>query len=114
MTDRIVVGAPLGRWQTNCYLIADRERGAGVIIDPGEGGEEHVPQMLEAAGVRCEAILLTHGHLDHLWAVPSLAEKLDVAVLLHPDDRWLWDDPAAAFGAPPQMLATEFGLDWDP
>jgi len=114
VTDRFVLGAPLGRWQTNCYLIGDRERGSGVIVDPGEQGERHVPEMLSQAGVSCEAILLTHGHLDHLWAVPTLARDLDVPVLLHPDDRWLWDDPAAAFGAPPELLAQEFGLDWDP
>ncbi len=114
MTDRFVLGAPLGRWQTNCYLIGDHDRGTGVIIDPGEHGAAQVPTMLDQAQVTCEAILLTHGHLDHLWAVPSLARDLDVPVLLHADDRWLWDDPAAAFGAPPELLATEFGLEWDP
>lgn len=114
MTDRFVLGTPLGRWQTNCYLIGDRARGTAVVVDPGEGGEDAVPPLLEQAGVSCEAILLTHGHLDHLWAVPSLARQLDVPVLLHPDDRWIWDDPAAAFGAPPELLAQQFGLDWDP
>lgn len=114
MSDRFVLGVPLGRWQTNCYLIGDRDRGTGVLIDPGEHGETQAPQLLAQAGVTCEAILLTHGHLDHLWAVPSLARELDVPVLLHPDDRWLWDDPAAAFGAPPELLATQFGLEWDP
>jgi hydroxyacylglutathione hydrolase len=114
VSDRFVLGAPLGRWQTNCYLIGDRDRGSGVLVDPGEGGEEHAPRMLEQAGVTCEAILLTHGHLDHIWAVPALARDLDVPVLLHADDRWLWDDPAAAFGAPPELLAAQFGLEWDP
>ncbi len=114
MTDRFILGAPLGRWQTNCYLIGDREKGTGVVVDPGEHAGEHVPTMLAQSGVACEAILLTHGHLDHLWAVPELARELDVPVLLHPDDRWLWDDPAAAFGAPPELLAEQFGLQWDP
>ncbi len=114
MTDRFVLGMPLGRWQTNCYLIGDRERGTGVIVDPGEHGEQQVPFMLEQAGVRCEAILLTHGHLDHLWAVPTLARDLDVPVLLHPDDRWIWDDPGAGLGLPSDLLAREFGFEWDP
>ena len=114
MTDRFVLGAPLGRWQTNCYLIGDRERGSGVIVDPGEQGERHVPEMLSQAGVSCEAILLTHGHLDHVWAVPELAADLDVPVLLHPDDRWLWDDPAAGLGLTPQLLESELGLVWQP
>jgi hydroxyacylglutathione hydrolase len=115
VSDRFVLGAPLGRWQTNCYVIGDRARGAAVVVDPGEHGETEVPGLLSAAGVRCEAILLTHGHLDHLWAVPGLARELDVPVLLHPDDRWLWDDPAAAFGAPAALLATQLGMaPWDP
>jgi hydroxyacylglutathione hydrolase len=114
-SDRFVLGAPLGRWQTNCYVVGDRARGTAVVVDPGEHGEEQVPAMLAQAGVSCEAILLTHGHLDHLWAVPALARELDVPVLLHPDDRWLWDDPAAAFGAPPEVLAAQLGLPpWDP
>ncbi|MFP4634365.1 MAG: MBL fold metallo-hydrolase [Nitriliruptoraceae bacterium] len=114
MTDRFVLGAPLGRWQTNCWIIGDRDRGTAVVIDPGEHGESRVPQLLADAGVTCEAILLTHGHLDHIWAVPELAGQLDVPVLLHPDDRWIWDEPAAAFGAPPELLEQEFGLVWEP
>lgn len=112
--DRFVVGVPLGRWQTNCYVVGDRDRGTCVVIDPGETGAEHVPAILERAGVRCEAILLTHGHLDHAWSVPDLATSLDVPVHLHPGDRWLWDDPAAAFGMPSELLEQQFGLRWNP
>jgi hydroxyacylglutathione hydrolase len=114
VSDRFVLGAPLGRWQTNCYLVGDHDTGSAVVVDPGEQGESAVPRLLAQADVRCEAILLTHGHLDHLWAVPSLARELDVPVLLHPDDRWLWDDPAAAFGMPTALLEQQFGLHWDP
>ena len=115
MSDRFVVGVPLGRWQTNCYVVGDHDRGKAVVIDPGEHGEEQVPALLQRLDVEVEAILLTHGHLDHIWAVPGLADHLDVPVLLHPDDRWLWDDPAAAFGAPPELLHRQLGLPaWDP
>lgn len=113
--DRIVVGVPLGRWQTNCFVVGDRARGGAVVIDPGETGGEHVPGILHQTGLTCEAILLTHGHLDHFWAVPELARALDVPVLLHDDDRWLWDDPGAGFGdLPPGALEQTFGLRWDP
>jgi hydroxyacylglutathione hydrolase len=114
VSDRFVLGVPLGRWQTNCFVVGDRSLGTAVVVDPGEGAEDAVPQLLRQAGVTCEAIALTHGHLDHLWGVPSLARDLDVPVLLHPDDRWIWDDPAAAFGAPPELLEQQFGLRWDP
>ncbi|QBI21472.1 MBL fold metallo-hydrolase [Egibacter rhizosphaerae] len=106
----------LGVWQANCYVLGDRERGEAVVVDPGQDGGPPVRERLTAHGVDCVAILLTHGHLDHVWAVPELARSLDVPVLLHPEDRWLWDDPAAAFGEmlPPDVLERELGLVWEP
>lgn len=112
--DRFVVGAPMGRWQTNCFLVGDRAAGGCVVIDPGETAADWVPGAIEQTGVSCEAILLTHGHIDHFWAMPELARSLDVPVLMHADDRWLWDDPGAGLGTPPGALREVFGLDWDP
>jgi glyoxylase-like metal-dependent hydrolase (beta-lactamase superfamily II) len=112
---RFLEGFALGVWQANCYLLGDRERGTAVVVDPGQGGGEQVRRRLAARGVRCEALLLTHGHLDHVWSVPELADELDVPVFLHPDDRWLWDNPAAGFGVlAPGALRAQFGLDWRP
>lgn len=112
---RLVAGVALGRWQTNCYVLGDRETGSCVVVDPGEGGSNAVPTLLDDLELSCQAILLTHGHLDHLWSTPQLARELDVPVFLHPGDRWLWDDPAAGFGdVPDGALATVFGLDWQP
>jgi hydroxyacylglutathione hydrolase len=115
VTDRFVLGAPLGRWQTNCYVVGDRARGTAVVVDPGEHAATWVPAALTEAGVTCEAILLTHGHIDHLWGVPELVGDLDVPVLLHPEDRWIWDDPGAGLGAPTAMLADQLGMGpWEP
>lgn len=112
---RFLDGFALGSWQANCYVLGDLERGTAVVVDPGQGGEEAVPAALARRGVRCEAILLTHGHLDHLWSAPALAAELDVEVLLHADDGYLWQDPAAAFGTqPPGSLERQFGLVWEP
>ncbi len=110
-----VEGFALGLWQANCYLVGDRDAGTAVVVDPGQDGAALVRGRLDELGVRCEAVLLTHGHLDHLWSAPDLAAQLDVPVWLHPDDRYLWDDPAAAFGSfPAGTLAAQFGLDWRP
>ena len=114
MSDPFVLGAPLGRWQTNCYVVGDRDLGRAVLVDPGETAEAQALAMLASVDATCEAILLTHGHLDHLWGVPDLARALEVPVLLHGDDRWLWDDPAAAFGAPLDVLGEQLGFTWDP
>lgn len=115
MSDLVVVGMPLGRWQTNCFVVGDRSTGTCVVIDPGETGTERVPDLLDRLKLTCEAILLTHGHLDHHWSAPALAAQLDVGVHLHPDDRWIWDEPQKAFGdLPHSVLRGQFGLDWRP
>jgi hydroxyacylglutathione hydrolase len=112
---RFIEGFAAGMWQTNCYLVGDLELGTCVVVDPGQDAADVVVQRLEVNDVRCEAILLTHGHIDHIWSVPELARKLDVPALLHVDDHYLWDDPGTGFGnLPPGALKEQFGLEWDP
>lgn len=115
MSDLVVVGMPLGRWQTNCFVVGNRSEGTCVIIDPGEHGTERVPDLVERLQLTPDAVLLTHGHLDHHWSAPELAARFDVPVHLHPDDRWIWDEPQQAFGPlPSAVLQQQFGLDWRP
>jgi glyoxylase-like metal-dependent hydrolase (beta-lactamase superfamily II) len=110
----VLEAARLGAWATNCIVVGDRERGEAVVVDPGQHGEAAVPILLERVGLRAVAILLTHAHLDHLWAAPALARSLDVPVHLHPDDGWMWADPAVAFGPQGAQMAAGFGFrDWD-
>ena len=111
---RVIDRLVLGLWQANCFVVGNTETGRAVVVDPGQDGATPVVQQLGASGLTCEAVLLTHGHLDHLWSAPVLAEQFDVPVLLHPDDRWLWENPGAAFGATAEDLRAQFGLVWAP
>jgi glyoxylase-like metal-dependent hydrolase (beta-lactamase superfamily II) len=111
---RVIDRLVLGLWQANCFVVANRDSGRAVVVDPGQDGGGPVVDLLTDSGLTCEAVLLTHGHLDHLWSAPVLAERLDVPVLLHPDDRWLWENPGAAFGASTEDLRAQFGLVWAP
>jgi glyoxylase-like metal-dependent hydrolase (beta-lactamase superfamily II) len=111
---RVLEAARLGAWATNCVVLGDRSRGEAVIVDPGQHGEQAVPILLERVELQASAIVLTHAHLDHLWAAPALARALDVPVHLHPDDGWLWAAPEEAFGPQGEQLAAGFGFaDWD-
>jgi hydroxyacylglutathione hydrolase len=64
----------LGPLQTNCYVVR-RERGAdeAVVVDPG-GDVTQLRLELARAGARVAAILLTHGHWDHVLGVADLAD----------------------------------------
>jgi glyoxylase-like metal-dependent hydrolase (beta-lactamase superfamily II) len=110
----ILEAARLGLWATNCIVLGDRSTGGAVVVDPGQRGEEAVPVLLERVGLRAVAILLTHAHLDHLWAAPALARALDVPVHLHPDDAGMWARPEEAFGPQGATLLAGFGFEgWD-
>ena len=68
-----VVSLALGAYGTNCYLVARTGLDAAVVIDPGDS-PELVLQALAKRGWTAAAILVTHGHLDHIGAVRTLAE----------------------------------------
>ncbi|WP_336248706.1 MBL fold metallo-hydrolase [Stomatohabitans albus] len=103
----------LGMWQTNCYVVGDRTTGHCAIIDPGQGGSEALPALVEEKGYHVEALLLTHGHLDHTWSAPDLARLWPtVPIRLHKADTWMWEDPTAGMGTPKETLM-QLGLAWD-
>ena len=70
---------PLGMLQTNCYILTEGNR--CLVIDPGDEPEK-VLSFLEKQGLTLEAVLLTHGHFDHVGAVKTLAAETDCRVFL--------------------------------
>lgn len=70
---------PLGLYQTNCYILTHGDR--CLVIDPGDEAEK-VLTFLQRQGLILEAILLTHGHFDHVGAVKTLAAETDCRVFL--------------------------------
>lgn len=79
---------PVGPISANCVLAWDPAQGKGVVVDPGEEAQR-IRTRVEALGFEVEAILLTHGHFDHLGAAKALQDHWRCPVYLHPDDRHL-------------------------
>lgn len=75
----------VGPIETNCYIIYNEDAKSALVIDPGDEAER-ILARLGALGLTPAAILLTHGHFDHVEAVKALAEKTGAPVYLHPAD----------------------------
>ena len=82
----------LGPIGTNCYLVR-AERGApeAVVVDPG-GDAAQLRLELARMSARCVAVLITHGHWDHLGGVADLAEGSGAPVYMAEDERVLLED----------------------
>lgn len=79
---------PLGAYQTNCYIIHEKDSQTCCVIDPGYEANTILDQISDL-GLRVEAILLTHGHFDHVGAVKELAAETGCRVYLHPEELTL-------------------------
>ncbi len=75
-----VITLTLGLYQTNCYILPG-ENARAIVIDPGYSPEV-ILRELEKRQLSCAAVLLTHGHFDHVGAVRTLAAETDCPVYL--------------------------------
>ncbi len=75
----------LGLYQTNCYIVHAPGSKTCCIIDPGYEAAT-ILHKVEALGLEVEAILLTHGHFDHVGAVAEIAAETDCHVYLSAAD----------------------------
>lgn len=74
----------------NGFVLADETTREGVLIDPGDDVEDLL-DAVAAQRVDVRYILLTHAHLDHITGVRRAREALGAPVILHEDDRPLYD-----------------------
>lgn len=106
MMQRILAGA----MRTNCYLIYDEETREALILDPADE-EAKLARMLKEQGLKPAAILLTHGHFDHIGAVEPLRKQYGIRVYCLAEEKELMENPGynlselfgAGFGVTPDV-----------
>ena len=76
---------PVGQLETNCYVVTDENSLRCAVIDPGDESNT-ILDYLEEHRLKCEVILLTHSHFDHVGAVDAVAEETGAAVCMNRRD----------------------------
>jgi hydroxyacylglutathione hydrolase len=135
----LVATIPAAAFGTNCYVVATDPGEQCVVIDPGIGVLDRLDEVLAEHRLRPAAVVLSHGHLDHVFSVVPVCGARGITAYIHPDDRELLADPAKglsadmaqlfggrlpyaepddvaalADGAPVSLAGLEFGVDHAP
>jgi glyoxylase-like metal-dependent hydrolase (beta-lactamase superfamily II) len=87
----LTIAFPAQAFDTNCYVLAPQAGEECVIVDPGIGVEETLREVLAQHRLRPAAVLLTHGHVDHVYSVTPVCGA-DTAAYIHTDDRYRLQD----------------------
>ncbi|MBL7153711.1 MAG: MBL fold metallo-hydrolase [Phycisphaerae bacterium] len=85
----------LGEYQTNCYVLRSGEEATDcLVVDPGLGVEDLIA-FLDEREIAPVAVLLTHGHIDHIAGIGALRRSYpDIKVLIHELDAGMLSDSA--------------------
>jgi len=94
--------------QCNCYVLAARAGSDAIIVDPGQRAMGRIREILDENRLTPSAVLLTHGHVDHIWSAQKVADTYGCPVYIHPEDRFMLTDPIKGFG--PRLAQLAFGV----
>jgi hydroxyacylglutathione hydrolase len=94
-----IAGFPAGPWGTNCYVVATGAGAECVVVDPGKDAAPGVAEVVREHRLKPVAVLVSHGHIDHMWCVTPVAGTYDATAYVHPADRHLLADPMAGISA---------------
>lgn len=97
----LVEALPAGPFGTNCWLVAPGPGEQCVVIDPGIGAAEPLDEAVERYRLHPVAVLLTHGHFDHTFAVLPVCQARGIPAYVTPADRGQLTDPWAGVAMPP-------------
>ncbi len=76
---------PVGQIEANCYIVTNEKTLECVVIDPGDESNT-ILNYLEDNKLKCQAILLTHGHFDHTGAALAVSEETGAPIYINEKD----------------------------
>jgi hydroxyacylglutathione hydrolase len=91
----LIAGFPAGSFAANCYVVAAGPGEQCLIVDPGQDAEPGIEEIIQRHRLQPAAVLLTHGHIDHIWSVAPVCGARNIPACIHPADRALLSDPAS-------------------
>jgi hydroxyacylglutathione hydrolase len=91
-----ITGFPAGAWATNCYVLAAGPREPCIIVDHGQDSIDRVHDVVREHSLVPAAVLLTHGHMDHVWSVAPVSRDFEIPAYIHAADRYRLTDPAGS------------------
>jgi hydroxyacylglutathione hydrolase len=107
MADVFITGFPAGMLACNCYVLAQRAGADAIVVDPGQRAMGQLRRILDQNRLTPAAVLLTHGHIDHIWSAQKVADTYGCPAYIHPEDRFMLTDPIKGFG--PRLGQIAFG-----
>jgi glyoxylase-like metal-dependent hydrolase (beta-lactamase superfamily II) len=111
----LVTGFPAAAFGTNCFVLAPSAGQECLVVDPGIEVVDQLAEVLAEFRLRPAAVLLTHGHIDHVYSVTPVCGAHGVAAYIHGDDRYRLRDPLGTLDPGLlSMLEQQFGraADW--
>ncbi|MCR5703475.1 MAG: MBL fold metallo-hydrolase [Eubacterium sp.] len=103
----------VGELYTNCYIVKNKATGEGFIVDPGDDDVKifaHIAKM----EMTPMAILLTHGHIDHMGAAEALKERYQIPIYVSEKEEQVLLNPtynlSAILGSGPRNLCADHYL----
>ena len=94
----MLTGFQAGLLQCNCYVLAQGPGSDAIIVDPGQRAMAPLRRVLDEHRLTPAAVLLTHGHIDHIWSAQKVADTYGCAAYIHPEDRFMLTDPIKDLG----------------
>ena len=108
----LIAGFPAGPWGTNCYVVATGPGQECVVVDPGKDAAAGVAEVVREHRLKPVSVLVTHGHVDHMWCVAPVAGTYDATAWIHPADRHLLSDPMAGMSRETTQVLLGGSYEW--